>query len=383
MAHPQKILFIIPSYQTGGTTSALKNLLPELQRIFPKASFHIFALSDTGEAIFECNSDCIIPTIPLLNCWSGNYSDLKGFDKIKALLLKSIKRISLKFKFDLEGYTLKKIANRKIFRNYDVVIGYQEGLATRFASYIKTKNKIAWLHCDLRYLKFDKQIVENSYQQVNKIICVSNSAYESFYNYFPYLKDKASVIYNFINRQRILELSKSTIEFPIQITKDNFIILSVGRLDPIKQFSKIPFIASQIIHNIPNLKWLIVGGGCEEEKNEIEQQISQYNVHDHVIMTGYLENPYPLFRLANLYVCTSKSEACPMVFLEANILNTYIISNSFSSAYEIITNGMGEICQFSQIPNYIEQFYNKKRESLYSETLYINSINSITQILNC
>lgn len=54
---------------------------------------------------------------------------------------------------------------------------------------------------------------------------------------------------------------------------------------------------------------------------------------------------------ADLYVCLSESETCPMVFLEAQLFNLPIVNTYFPSANEFIDNESGKIFQIENIPN--------------------------------
>ena len=54
---------------------------------------------------------------------------------------------------------------------------------------------------------------------------------------------------------------------------------------------------------------------------------------------GNKSNPYPYLKKSSLLVALSTTEACPMMFIEAKILNIPILSTNFGSSYEFICNG--------------------------------------------
>ena len=146
--------------------------------------------------------------------------------------------------------------------------------------------------------------------------------------------------------------------------------------------NRIPSIAAKLKEKSLNFKWLIIGDGPEIERNKIQRQMDLCGVNDRVIMLGYKDNPYPYFKRANIYVCTSESEACPMVFLEANTLNTFVISNDFPSAHELIEDGSGTICSISDISNIILQYIDKKSKiNIGHNTIMDNSFAKLKILL--
>ena len=70
---------------------------------------------------------------------------------------------------------------------------------------------------------------------------------------------------------------------------------------------------------------------------------------------GPKHNPYPYLARADLFVSTSSTEACPMVFIESKILNIPIISSDMFTAEEFVTNGKdGFVVPVKKIAEIIE-----------------------------
>ena len=117
------------------------------------------------------------------------------------------------------------------------------------------------------------------------------------------------------------------------------------------------------------------------------KNIKEYDVADCVKVLGEKKNPYPFFKSANLLVSTSISEACPMIFNEAKILNLPIISSDFPSAYEFIVPGKdGYICDIDTMPTMIEQIiqimamyqsFKPEISDLFSTGIIVNKIDNI------
>lgn len=120
-----------------------------------------------------------------------------------------------------------------------------------------------------------------------------------------------------------------------------------------------------------SLKWFIVGGGDNvEEIENIQKEIKENKVEDVVIMTGNLDNPFPLLKKSKLLVCTSYSEAYPTVIQEATSLGVPSVIADFGSSKEVIIEGKnGIICNIKDMPNVIydlmtdETRYNALKDS--------------------
>ena len=83
-----------------------------------------------------------------------------------------------------------------------------------------------------------------------------------FTSLIPSVKNKTLAIHNFIPSNRIIELSKNDIDLP---TDDSvFIIVSIGRLDPVKRFNLIPSISRNLVNRGCVFQWFIIGGGSED-----------------------------------------------------------------------------------------------------------------------
>ena len=347
----KKILFVIPSFQTGGTNSSLIALL----RAFKQYNITIFSISRCGEFKDRFTNVPQITEDRLLSLWYGNYSEFTWWNKLIALTVKLFKRFTIKTGIDWEKKILQRAANKQKFAGFDIVIGYQEGYATEFAALIPAKKHISWIHCNIKYGFHNYSRYNQSYNQSNAIVCVSQSGKDAFDEIYPMYAEKSNVIYNLINTSDIKSASLKLDPMLQQIAPNDFVIVSVGRFDPIKQFDIIPEIASSLKKLIPNFKWFIIGDGNPDVKQRIKENIEKYQVSENVILTGYKLNPYPFFRKADLYVCTSKSEACPMVFLEANSLGTPVVSNDFPSAHELINN-RDFICALDMMPTTIARY---------------------------
>lgn len=350
----KKLLFIVPSLEIGGTISSLTSIHDILKSEY---LFDIYPLAHEGNKDFAL-SNRILKKNKFVHLYNCTYSQTKKIERFEAFIIKILKRISSFFKINLEYHIYKQAIKGIQINNYDYVIGFQEGNATYFASLIHCKQKIAWVHCD--YSKYPLCNKEFSiYNKFDKIICVSAYTANVFSTIYPQLKNKTSYIYNLLNIQEIINKSKEKIN-DIQLNKEIFTILSIGRISAVKRFSLIPSIANKLMEHGIKFQWIIIGPNYNDEcYKELLRNIKLYKTENNVFYLGNKNNPYPYYRSCNLLVSLSQTEACPMIFNEAKILKLPIITTDFPTSYEFITEeNYGQIVPLEQIPKAIINFKN-------------------------
>lgn len=344
----KKILFVIPEYSHGGTNKSLENLLSFLDK--NKYEISIYSIYEDGGDYYKNVFKPYIIKKSRLYYW---FHDNVITRKFMGLFNKATRRDNFSWLYKREA----NIIQNK--HNYDAIIGFQEGAATQFVSYVKNvKQKIAWIHCDYNDWADEEQRTndESVYFLFKNIVCVSETARQSFCKVFPQYEDKSISVYNTLNCEKIINMSSQEVSLPAKNCK-RFTIISVGRLSGVKQFEKIPSIVKSMGNEIANkICWYIIGAGSQKEY--IEKEIRLYHLEDTVIMLGAKDNPYPYFKSADLYVCTSDSESFSYTIFESKILHTPVLSNNFPVAYEVLDNDCGWVCPMDEMPSLLSDIIN-------------------------
>ena len=109
-------------------------------------------------------------------------------------------------------------------------------------------------------------------------------------------------------------------------------IVTVGRLEPPKSIDRL----LNAVQGLP-VELQIVGDGSLRDKlcNEIEALGEQTQVQ----MLGFLSNPYSVMANADLYVCSSLSEAYSSSVQEAVLLGIPVLTTDCAGMREILHNG--------------------------------------------
>ena len=363
----KKVLFVIPEYSHGGTNKSLENLLSQIDKT--KYQISVYCLYEDGGDYYKKVFAPYVQKKSRLyywmhdNVWTrkvmGLYNKLKKRDNFEWLYQREVRCLQRKFDFD-------------------VVIAYQEGIATEFVSYFTDVKKVAWIHFDYSMLK-DKvnlRATKRYYDKFQRIVCVSESAIKSMLSVYPEYKDKATFIYNTVNSEYINRQAEDK-SINVPFSKNVFNILSVGRFVGVKNFHLIPEMASKIkeITQKP-FCWYIMGEG--ECQNIIERNIQEYNVANNVKLIKAQENPYPFFKQVDLHVCLSDYESFSYTLAEAKTLHTPVLSNDFPVVYEVVDSLTGWIANIKDMPQLLARIidneggeYERKKASIMNYQ-YVN-----------
>ena len=174
---------------------------------------------------------------------------------------------------------------------------------------------------------------------MDKVICVSKSAKESFLKRFPLVKTVVDVVYNPIDARKIVSLSN---EYFVN-RSDLFTISVLGRLCSQKCIDRVIRLASNLKQKGYKFHINIIGDG--ELRNELEQLSRELSVSDVVTFHGYKKNPYPLIKSSDLLLSCSGFEGFSLSICEAMCLGVPVISTKTAGPTEIIGNNeYGILC---------------------------------------
>lgn len=320
----KKIAFIMPDLRGGGAEKVLIDIL----RNIDKVKFKITLILLEKEGVY-------VQKIP------------SGIEVIEAR--SKLGKIPKKIWIRWIKYSPKSFYRYIIKDKFDTEIAFMEGFATKLVanSSNNSSKKIAWIHTDLLNFHWTKKIYinnreeENCYNLFEKIIFVSNDAKTSFKELFNENKTDKMVIYNPIIEHEIIEKSN---QFNIEFNE--FTLISVGRLIPVKGYDRLIKVHSELVKEYPH-KLIILGEG--KEKLKLEELITRLGVDSTVELKGFKKNPYPYIKKADLFISSSKMEGYPLVISEAIILEKAIIATNTTGPREILLNGeYGIICENSE-----------------------------------
>lgn len=307
-----KILFFIPGLSEGGAEKVLCNLVNNMDQ----TKFDI-----TVQTIDEYN--------PKKYLVDGIH--YKAVNRCKSPLGKKL--FSYWFRLCAE----LKLAYRFFVKDdYDIEVAYLETVATKIIAQSTNRRakKLAWVHCDLSKkegMAESADKVREQYRQFDKIVCVSEDTREGFHKLFG-VDFNTTVLHNVIDEEEIFVKAEQPITGDGNF--DETQLLAVGRLTQQKNFSYLIDACGKLRNNGYRFHLNILGEGPEREN--LENQIKSLQLEDTVELKGFISNPYPWMKAADIIVCSSKYEGISTVIQEAFILGKAVVTTPCTGMIELL-----------------------------------------------
>jgi len=284
-----------------------------------------------------------------------------------------------KEKITLNHYIKKPSSFSKLFlKPYDCVIACNRGNTSSLSAFIPAKKRIVWIRGSIDNLDnnlykepWDKETAIKRYKKQDqtfynyqKIVLVSDLLYQDFLKLFPHHQKKFVLIYNNINTEEVINLSKEKII--TYIPKKENVLINIGKLKEVKNQKLLIDMMSILTKRITDIELIIIGDGYL--KNELNSYIKEKKLEDYITLVGFYPNPFPLLKKGKLFCLSSFSEGFCLAISEACTLNLPFISTKVGGVVELLNTAK---CGFL-IDNTPLDFANKVHILLSNPTLYNN-----------
>lgn len=113
-----------------------------------------------------------------------------------------------------------------------------------------------------------------------------------------------------------------------------FHIVSVGSIKPIKGYERLIKVHRALKNEGVKCVHYILGDGPSYA--DLKQKITENDLEDRIILKGYIENPYPWIKEADMLACVSYAEGYSSVVCEAVILGVPVITTECSGMKDIL-----------------------------------------------
>ena len=164
------------------------------------------------------------------------------------------------------------------------------------------------------FVPMKRWLLKKSYQQATRVLTVSNALRDEVIRYYDLPAERVITLPNFVDLERIDRLAD---EPPPVWESERFHMVAAGRLHEQKGYPHLLEALGHLVHERKHEDVLlhILGNGPLEEqlKADVRGKRLQWNVCFH----GFVANPYPYFRAAQLFCLPSLYEGMPNVVLEA------------------------------------------------------------------
>ncbi|MGF1591436.1 MAG: glycosyltransferase [Pleurocapsa sp.] len=152
--------------------------------------------------------------------------------------------------------------------------------------------------------------------------------------------ETVKVLNNPVVNEDLITLSQADFDHPwfTANTPTPPVFLAVGRLNPQKDFPNLLTAFAQV-RKQTKARLLILGEGSEREK--LETMIDKLGIKEHVLLPGFVKNPYAYMKRASCLVLSSREEGLPTVLIEAMACGCPVVAtNCPSGPDEILDRGI-------------------------------------------
>lgn len=313
----RKVAFVVSSMNTGGAQRMVSNIITH----FPE-EWDI-------DLILNSSENMVYPYI-------GNVIDLG--------IREPVDRESLIYQWKVFIKRIKILRKLKKKNQYAAVISF---LDSANIANILTGNRYCKTIISVRVrlsgasAKVYKLIVNNLvkmlYNHADMVVAISDGVKEDLLNNFHVLEEKLCTIYNGFDVKNIRhQTSCGTIDQRIQEKiAGKTVIINAARMVPQKGQWHLIKAFSLIVDKFENLRLMISGDGTLEEI--LKNLCIELGIEDKVIFTGFLDNPFPIYKQSSLFVFSSIYEGFGNALVEAMICGLPCIATDFKfGAREIL-----------------------------------------------
>ena len=160
------------------------------------------------------------------------------------------------------------------------------------------------------------------------IVAVSHGVADDLSQAVPAASHKVTTIWNPVVWPDHREKAEEPVEHPWFHDMSTPIILSVGRLVPVKDHATLLRAFAQVVDSCP-ARLVILGEG--PERRNLVELAERLGVSPHFDMPGFRINPFAYMSKAKLFVLSSRYEGLPTVLIEAMATGTPVVSTDCRS----------------------------------------------------
>ena len=282
----KKVLFLTPSFNTGGAEIVILRLLRHLDRSL--AQYHLGVIWNIGQLAKKVPGDIVLHD---LKCRRTRYMFLELFKLMRSLQPQLI--FSTHSRINLVVLAISRL----LCFNTKIVVRAPNMPSVSLQSY-PNGWAYAWGYRTL-------------YPHADKIVCQSEYMRADFINNFGLDPNKLVVINNPVSTAEIL-VGTAAKQSPHPIALN---IVSCGRLTYQKGYDTLLKAFKRLRVVKKNAHLTIIGDG--PLRDELKALSVSLDLTQYITWTGVVENPYPYFKFADLFVLPSRWEGFPNVLVEA------------------------------------------------------------------
>ena len=337
----KKILFITPSLCQGGLEHSLITML----KLLDKNKYEMY--------LYTYREDLsLLPLVPEYVHFKNDLLNKHYQRNPKTMCLwgveAGLKKLGVKDKAELYASNRKKYIHKqkvnqikKAYKNtyFDVVVGNSIGMTSEMTAVVNAKKRFVFFRSSV-----DLHHEENSklFPKYDGIIAVSQGVKDMLCSSYENIDNKVYVLENYVDAEQIITKANKTLPNETDLPANKLILCTCGRFSEEKGFDLAVESANILKKKGIDFIWYFIGDGVL--RNSLEKQISEYSLDENIIITGYVDNPFPYIKMCDIYIQPSYHESYGRTIKEAIILGKPIVSTDTVGAHTLLNNTeFGEI----------------------------------------
>ncbi len=175
-----------------------------------------------------------------------------------------------------------------------------------------------------------------TFPHADAIVAVSQVCAQDLIDYLHPPESKVQVIYNPVIDAELYKRADQSVQYEWLPEGEEKTILNIGRLEPVKDHLTL-LKAFKKIREKYDARLIILGEGSL--KPQIKVWVDEMNLTPHVLMPGFIHNPLPLLKKADVLVNASLRESFSMIIIEAMACACPVVSTACGGPEEILDHG--------------------------------------------
>lgn len=392
MASPErrKILFVIDSFNIGGAERSLCTLL----NLLPQDRFDISVmLTARGGALEKyLPAGICLAEIPLYDPGLKARIKFAWRHAIHAVTSRLPHRLRSKANPVERHWRLLGSLAPAPEESFDIAVAYHQGFPTYYvARKVCADRKIAWINADIVRDNYTESFNLGFYSLYNKVVAASPGLRRLLLDSWRFDPARLIAVRDIVSPAVLQKLAaedscpkENSEETTMPVTDSSpLVILTVGRLVPVKGYDLLLGAACLLRDRGLNFRWDIVGDG--PLRKQIEEEIGAKGLREHVRLLGALDNPYPLMRRCDIYVQPSRSEGYGIAVCEARAFCRPVIVTDFKVASGLVDDSVdGLICEMNaeSLADAVMRLSSQQLREQFSARLSANLSDNATESLD-
>jgi glycosyltransferase involved in cell wall biosynthesis len=188
-----------------------------------------------------------------------------------------------------------------------------------------------------RFARVKRWMLRNAYRRADRVVAVSQGVRDALIDYYRLEPKRVECLPNLLDVARIERLAE---EPTAELEPGRFHIVTAGRLAPEKGQQVLLRAIEELVHRrgCESVCLRLLGSGPLE--GDLRRFTVQHGLEGHVRFNGFVENPFPLFKQADLFCLPSLYEGSPNALLEAMVCGIPVVASDCASGpREILAGG--------------------------------------------